>query len=273
MGTMIFHLMVLRIFLRAADYRNGDTEAAYMHTCPGDSFTCSTASKVTTLGFFIFTCILLFFLSTDFSDGILMIYESIRENNRNGVFAGTMILFITTCSFTVSFIFNKTVGMSNVEIMADAAILLFLNDVDEKLFETFTKIFPAWMKEINELIEQMYSYNNFNLPPRNRVDTNQSNYSEEQDTNEGIFLTTREISENELLRRQVEQLQKQVNILSSAVLKIQPDLISNLEVLDKNKCPEKGVEPRKLILQAHFDQKSKLQDQGRLQKKNNQKRK
>merc|ERR1712176_287117 len=129
------------------------------------------------------------------------------------------------------------------------------------------------MKEINEFIEQMYRYNNFNSTPRNRVDNNQPNSSEEQNTNEGTFSATREISENELLGRQVEQLQKQVNILSSAVLKIQPDLISKLEVLDKNTCPEKGVEPRKLILQTHFDQKSKLQDQGGLQKKNDQKRK
>merc|ERR1712176_489545 len=105
------------------------------------------------------------------------------------------------------------------------------------------------MKEINEFIEQMYRYNNFNSTPRNRVDNNQPNSSEEQNTNEGTFSATREISENELLGRQVEQLQKQVNILSSAVLKIQPDLISKLEV-DKNKCPEKGVERRKLILQT-----------------------
>jgi len=168
-----------------------------------------------------------------------------------------------------------TVGMSNVEIMADAAILLFLNDVDEKLFETLTKIFPTWMKEINECIHQMYSDNSLDSLPRNRVDTIQRIHSKEQKSNEDnlsedIFSTTRDISENELLRRQVEQLQKQVNILSSTILKIRPDLASELKV-DKYKCAEKRIKSDVLNIETNFEHKINFQDQERLQKKNDQK--
>merc|ERR1711933_444125 len=72
-ATMFFHMLILILFLHSADYRNNDTEAAYAHTCPRKSLECTTASKVTSTGFMLFTMVVIAFLAKDFLDGILMI--------------------------------------------------------------------------------------------------------------------------------------------------------------------------------------------------------
>ena len=83
--TLFFHILILVLFLNYADYRNSGTEAAYAYKCPSDSLACSTASKVTSMGFSLFTVIVIALLATNFADGILMIYVCCRKPSKRWV--------------------------------------------------------------------------------------------------------------------------------------------------------------------------------------------
>merc|ERR1712176_1642294 len=158
-ASMAFHFLILILFLNSADYRSGDTEASFGYTCPRNSLECSTASRVTSVGFALFTMIVIAFLAKDFIDGILMVYECIRKPNKRGIFAGTTVVFITSYSFCVSYIYNGAVGLSNVEVLSDAAILLFLNDIDEQIYSLLETIAPDWINKIDDNIGDMFADN------------------------------------------------------------------------------------------------------------------
>ena len=42
--------------------------------------------------------------------------------------------------------------MSDTDVMKDAAVLLFLNDVDERLYMLVQALFPPWMDQRNDFI-------------------------------------------------------------------------------------------------------------------------
>jgi len=232
--TMCFHVLVLAQFLHSADYRNEDNEAAYKFACPSNSFSCYTSSNVTPLGKLILCLLLLVFLASDIADGILLIYESLRckRSMKRGIWAGSTVVFITAYSFLVSMFYNLTVGMSNIEVLADAAILLFLNDIDERLYSTLTKSFPIWMKSIDQYIEVTYSEEDEGMMMNQDVDysgplkgaRNSGGLQQTTGPLETEFEGVGPAVENVVLRRQIEHLQAQVNLLSAALTKIQPDL-------------------------------------------------
>lgn len=84
------------MFLYFADFRNKDNELSYTNRYSNDSLNCATGSKVTPLGFFIFSILLISFLIADFANGSLMIYESMRKPYKLGFFAVSFLFFITT---------------------------------------------------------------------------------------------------------------------------------------------------------------------------------
>merc|ERR1711933_263955 len=270
-ATIFFHVSVLNIFLRTADYRAEDNEASYKHTCPIDSLNCNTASKVTPLGFFIFICLLVVFLISDFVDGVLMVYESIRNSNRMGILAGTSVLFVSTYSFIVSYIFNTTVGVSNAEILADAAILLFLNDMDERLFETLEKMFPTFLNQIEDLIDKDNPDGEIFLRNSNvdgEIFLRDSNVEvkrveKETSVNDNLkreISDVENLSENEVVRRQIEHLQIQINTLSTALL----DLTSTLQIDGSEVF--KGVRKSDMSVLKNPSHEDEFQTRGRLQK-------
>jgi len=208
------------LFLQSADYRDSDTLAAYKHTCPSHLLDCTTASKVTSMGFSLFTIIVIAFLATDFADGSLMIYECIRKPSKSGIFAGTLLLFITCYSFAVSFIYNRAVGLSNVEVMTDAAILLFLNEIDEQILVLLEKIVPDWIKMIDDKIEKKFGDND---PTLTVPETNVKAGEKSKKVNS---------SENLVMRKHIEQLKTQVNLLTVALVKVQPEFAHLLLTID-----------------------------------------
>jgi len=225
---LVFHFIVLYMFLDAADSGNTENEAAYKYQCSSNSYECSTSSQITFTGTIIFTIMLLIFLASDFIDGFLLIYESLRLSDKRGVLTAVTVLFITTYSFLVSLLFNVAIGVSNIEIMANAAILLFLNDIDEKVFYAIKCANPDWVKQLESYILRTYSDPAFLFSDANEDSDSDYDPSDGENSNSGNF------NENETLRKQVEKLQKQVNFLSTHFFKNQNKLPTQFDKDEKS---------------------------------------
>jgi len=155
---MLLHMLTLRVFLRAADSTLDGNDFAFYFTCPSSSLGCMTNTTITNMGWFVFVLLLCIFLLPDLLDSLCLIYESITIGDTMGLVAGTLVLYITVLSGVISYLFNNAVGTNNTAILVDAAVLLYLNDIDEKLLEILSKINPDWIDELDETISEYSSF-------------------------------------------------------------------------------------------------------------------
>ena len=81
-----------------------------------------------------------------------MTYEGMTRCDIKGCFAGTLVFCLTTSSAAISTIYNKSTGISSSDIVKDAAILLFLSEIDDQLLSTLKCAFPSWVKNIEDKI-------------------------------------------------------------------------------------------------------------------------
>jgi len=169
----IIHIAMLCIFINASDFKNERSSWEYSFECSSKGLDCEDKRFCTNMGWVGYAIILISFLFVDFADGILMVYESIINHEIKGAFAGMFVFFVTISSLTTSIIYNFSTGVSNTDIILDAAILLFLNEIDEQYYSAIQRIFPSWVEKLEEEISQ-YSSNLNTLPQSNEDITDKS---------------------------------------------------------------------------------------------------
>merc|ERR1712151_338517 len=144
------HLFVIILFISSADFPNGFSDTEYSLTCPRYESECGSDIVINDPGWMIFVLILITFLSKDFVDGIMTVYEGVTRCDVKECFAGAYVIFLTMSSAMISGIYNKSTGISNSDIIKDAAILLFLNEIDDQFLSLLKRIFPAWIEKLEE---------------------------------------------------------------------------------------------------------------------------
>merc|ERR1712003_106585 len=138
------------MFLRAADASMPDNHWEYLYNCPRDSLICQTSSQLDSWSFFACGLLIFIFLLSDFIDGFLIIYESITISDNWGITAGVLVLFVTLTTLVTSLFYNKAICTSNTELFMNTAVLLFLNDLDERIYDALRKILPSWLDKLDD---------------------------------------------------------------------------------------------------------------------------
>merc|ERR1719410_2791469 len=98
--------------------------------------------------------IIFVFLFQDLIDGFSLLYKSLNVCDKKGGFAGGIVLFITILAFVSSVLYNKAIGTSDTEYFQNAAILLFLNEVDDKMYSLLKQMFPEWVSQLDSYISK-----------------------------------------------------------------------------------------------------------------------
>jgi len=168
---LIIQNIILLFFVTASDATTDSHDWDYSYSCPKSSLTCDTSAKVTAGGWTFCVINIFLFLSKDFVDGFFLLYESVSCDTRNsileprhlhkinfskrGIFASAIVLYITFFTLFTSIIYNYATGSSNTDILQNAVLLLFLNDIDEKFFATLKRMCPAWVEGLEREIDQV----------------------------------------------------------------------------------------------------------------------
>jgi len=123
-------------------------ELAYEHICPSNSLECSKISSISKFGHFAFVLVVLIFLLPDFIEGLLLFYESVTVGNKRGIFASTIVMYVTCFSFVVQILYNNAIGIRNVDLLHNAVVVLYLCDLDEKIFDAINRFNPNWIEKL-----------------------------------------------------------------------------------------------------------------------------
>lgn len=166
------------VFLRAGDSKfSGNLWLASMD-CPSSRTYCTTQKKTNLVGWLTFVCVVAVFLLNDLFSGLLLFYESSVNFNIRGIIAGTILLNITTLSVVASAIFLYATSISNISLIQDAVIVLFLNDMDEQVLLILQTIAPAWTEDVESNIATISS-NRFKEISRVRDNSSDENENDQ----------------------------------------------------------------------------------------------
>jgi len=146
---------VLLIFVTFSNFNYDFSDWVFTKTCLPSGIECNDLREKTIgpMGWYSFIIVISVFLFKDVLDALSLIYEGVTVSDVRGIFAGSVVLFITCESAIASYLFNYAAGASETDILKDAAVLLFLTDVDEQVYIVVERFFPEFLESIDEKIK------------------------------------------------------------------------------------------------------------------------
>merc|ERR1712085_49904 len=63
---------------------------------------------------------------------------------------GLLLCFINIYTLYASTIYNRATATSNTELITNSVIVLFITEIDEKLFELIDSNYPLWIDKVKE---------------------------------------------------------------------------------------------------------------------------
>mmetsp|Transcript_15332 Transcript_15332/g.22600 ORF Transcript_15332/g.22600 Transcript_15332/m.22600 type:complete len:1118 (-) Transcript_15332:82-3435(-) len=146
------------------DFEDDEVEFIYRFVCPRNSLDCRFTSDVTHIGWFFFVVILAIFLLADLVNGIKLVWSAsshgISRKTFQVLIGGVSLSLITAFALFSSVVFNISISRSSVELIFNTVILLFVTELDERLFDILDVISHHWLKKITSEIETDFGARN-----------------------------------------------------------------------------------------------------------------
>jgi len=142
-------------FIRASelDFSDDTSEFVYAWKCPRNSEICLKESDEDWKGWVIFAIVMLSHQLSDFLSGIkLLILAGKQRNSRNKklrrFIGGSSLCFISALTVYASTVYNIAIARSNPDIIVNSIIILFITDIDEKIYTLVRVINQGWVKNL-----------------------------------------------------------------------------------------------------------------------------
>ena len=133
-GTILIQVLVFALFLSAASFENDDGDFVYSWRCPLNTPECNDERAVGAYGWVMWAFLVLFALFDDFINGIKLLYLSATRGSKPAFCTGMSLACLTALAVYSSLFYNISIGLTNTEIIVNAVILLFVNELDEQVF-------------------------------------------------------------------------------------------------------------------------------------------
>lgn len=141
-------LCLFGIFLWASDPKNIHSNIASRYVCTSATQSCVDIATVNGLGWFIFFFIVLLYTGLDMVQGLIQIRFSMSPIFSLRLLAnGALTFAIAITALTSSRAYNNATATNNTDLVVNAVILLFVNDLDEQALALLEKVVPLWLEE------------------------------------------------------------------------------------------------------------------------------
>ena len=103
-----------------------------------------------------FSLVIFCFLGADLVMSVSQLREGFLLNDKSLFVGGAVLLYITIVALTTSFFYCSMSVESNTELIVEAIVLLFIMDLDDRIFAILNKAAPIWTQEVKEEVQQKY---------------------------------------------------------------------------------------------------------------------
>ena len=264
----LFQALVIILFLSAGDITKNSNMWVYSISCSPDELECEDKSLVDKAGWFTFGGIIAVFLLPDMIDGVHLFYESSVNFNLRGIIASSVLLVVTILTVEASCIFIYAQSISNIAIIIDAVIVLFLNQVDEQVYLIINRLFPARIDQMEMDIFNYYLHEN-GEEASNSSNQNQSTDIEEPpiqsnpngSKSDGLCYQEQYECEKKEFKRMVET-EREENKRIREMERVEYAKLLEAEKLEYNRVRDiERVEHRKMLNAVKYECKRMLEDE------------
>jgi len=151
--TVIIQVMIFTFYLKASDFVD-DSDYIYSYQCLGNSIKCVQERTERLIGPTLFVLITFLFLGRDFAISTMQIRKSVYLLDKQLLLSGFILFFITSYAFLVSFRYNTALLESSTDMITNTMILLFVNELDEKMLNVLVALAPEWTRNILNLVSE-----------------------------------------------------------------------------------------------------------------------
>jgi len=151
--TVIIQVMIFTLYLMASEFVD-DSDYIYSYQCLGNSIECVQERTDRPYGPILFVFITFLFLGRDFAISTMQIRKSVYLLDKQLLLSGFILFFITSYAFLVSFRYNTALLESNTDMITNTMILLFVNELDEKMLNVLVALAPEWTGNILNLVSE-----------------------------------------------------------------------------------------------------------------------
>ena len=123
--------------------------------------------QTTSFGWFLMMIILFIFTLPDIIDGIFIYYRSALSRDIKGITSGLILMSVSSIMLVASVVYLYANSLSNAPLLKDSVAIIFLNDIDEQVYEIVSRLMPSWV----ERLEQEMKY----------YETNTDNHTNDED--------------------------------------------------------------------------------------------
>jgi len=102
----------------------------------------------------LFVLITFLFLGRDFAISTMQIRKSVYLLDKQLLLSGFILFFITAYAFLVSFRYNTALLESSTDMITNTMILLFVNELDEKMLNVLVALAPEWTGNILDVASE-----------------------------------------------------------------------------------------------------------------------
>jgi len=187
---------------------DSDKDWIYKFVCPRDTDDCRNTSDVELTGWIYFAIIIAVHLLYDLLNGLKLVWRSARYGLSRKSFqvfiGGLSLFFITAMAVFTSVVYNVAISRSNLELIYNTVILLFVNDIDEKLYETLSVINPRWLGDITKEIDTVFC-----SPPHATQDSDGNTTEEDVEDNPTLKKVKSNQATNEEIGTLIEGIQRE----------------------------------------------------------------
>ena len=152
-ATVVLQFLLVSLYLVASEFLEDDSDWQYSSHCGGNRLECRSINTRSKFGWVIFTVVTLVYLGNDLVIGVLQIHEAVVLKEMTLFFSGFIMLCLTLFTLLTTILYNTALAVSDTDLIMNAVILLFINDLDEKLLTIMQSLNPGWTKEILDEVD------------------------------------------------------------------------------------------------------------------------
>ena len=145
-------------FLGASSESDKFSDNSFPFICPNNKMDCEPkdSNVVARSGWILFFIVMTIYLGSDIVMSMLQIRKATALLDFQLYLSGFGLLSLTILTFFTSFVYNLAFVERNADLVINAVILLFINDLDERVMSAFKLMLPEWTeKRLAEIERKM----------------------------------------------------------------------------------------------------------------------
>ena len=175
--TAFTQISLFAAYLHASSLDFVFSSNAYPFVCPDNIFECKQIhdNSVGKFGWLMFFVVTVLYLAKDLGMSVMQIVKGATLMDYRLMISGLVLLMLTVLAAFTSFVYNKASVETSADLITNAVILFFINDIDERVMSALNILAPGWTENrVDEIKRNMLikddTYNSRLQPIENRID-------------------------------------------------------------------------------------------------------